>query len=175
MDQVKETPAEFKITQPQSIPHTAAINSLKTYVLKGYLEDLDIPVRLNAAFSFYPQQSQNRAASMYYDGSVMSHPDAGINDMRVQSAFRQYFTDAEYLNTPMPSNVKKASHEGFPYYVLFASDDANVCKYVTALAITDYSKLMSTQGLVQSKKVKRDGVYQSVWILDDVNNAMEAA
>lgn len=168
----KETPAEFKITQPDSITHTPAINSLKTYVKKGYLVK---PVRLSAAFSYYPVQSQNRAASMYYDGSVMSDPNMGINNMRVQSAFRQYFTDAEYLNIPMLPSVKEASYQGFPYYVLFASDNKGVCKYITALGITDYSKLMSTQGLVQPDKVMRDGVYQSVWILNDVDQAIQEA
>lgn len=173
-DPVKETPAEFKIVQPTSITHIPAINNHKTYVLKGYLgADLEIPVSLSAAFSFDPRQFKNRTASMYYDGFPMDNPDAGINDMRVQSAFRQYFTDTEFLNIPMLPSVKEASMDGFPYYVLFISDDSGACMNVIALGITEYSKLISTPRLMQSGKVKRDGVYQSVWILDDVDNAMK--
>ena len=177
----KETPAEFQITQPKSISHTPAINNLKTYVKKGYLvKDLNIPVRVDE-FTYYPGLSRadsvyyNSYASMFYDGAVMSDPDQGINDMRVQSAFRQYFTDAMYVYTNifMRPSVKEASYQGFPYYVLFASDDKGVCKYVTALGITGYSELMSTQKLVQQEKVMRDGVYQSVWILDDVDRAIQ--
>lgn len=167
-------PAVFKVQQPAKITHTPATNGQKKYVLKGYLTKSTTFV--NAVFSLNPTSMQTamRDRASYY-ATPMQSPDVGINDPNLQRVFTNYFASAGFLGISVPSNIQSASFEGFPYYVLFVSDAQGICQSIVAMGITDYSKILTSPGSVQPIQVKTDGVYQSLWILEDVDKAMSSS
>jgi hypothetical protein len=104
----------------------------------------------------------------FYD-APMSKPENGFNDPTLQNAFNSFFI----YSTSVPENVKESSYQGHPYYVLFVVDKKNVCTGIFAMGITDYSKFLSTKDLISTNKVETNGTFQSLWILEDVENAMK--
>lgn len=164
------------IQQPVNIKHTPGTSgNIKKYVFKGYLKPsnkLENQSFTNAILTLNPA-SKEITGRMYpyafYD-APMSKPENGFNDPTLQNAFNSFFI----YSTSVPENVKESSYQGHPYYVLFVVDKKNVCTSIFAMGITDYSKFLSTKDLISDRRVETNGTFQSLWILEDVENAMKA-
>ena len=158
--EVHPTPLKPKPTLP------ANINTMSTnYTRKGYVTDSLIIKNRTINFN-------TNSYGPYFYQTPMKDIEVGPNDKTLKQIFFNFIAGNPDL---LPPNVADASSKTkTPYFVVFWTDSNNVCQNIAGIGFDDYNTVLDSNLSPTPVKAKDGGdMTISIWVIDDVDKALE--